>query len=305
MRLSPRASGNAVIKAVMSNSKGIGTSKADSRANSGLKGQNGHEVSSKTHSIATTQNQRSVITQYVNYVKEEYGNRVMENINNETMKEFIDHKLNEDGISGATANTYISELGRISDNLNELGVNSVSREEITSYREDLKEQGVNLQGDHLDRSYNEADKIVENMYNDSPYGLSAELQYEAGLRADDALNSEKWTINEDNSLHIENSKGGVEYDTKILNEELIEKVREAIEQEYKGNYEDYRESLKEAVEQQGEEWNGTHGLRYDFAQERVEELREQGLTDSEALAQTSQEMGHSREEITLHYLSGK
>jgi hypothetical protein len=289
----------------MSNSKGIGTSKADSRANSGLKGQNGHEVSSKTHSTATTQNQRSVITQYVNYVKEEYGNRVMENINNETMKEFIDHKLNEDGISGATANTYISELGRISDNLNELGVNSVSREEITSYREDLKEQGVNLQGDHLDRSYNEADKIVENMYNDSPYGLSAELQYEAGLRADDALNSEKWTINEDNSLHIENSKGGVEYDTKILNEELIEKVREAIEQEYKGNYEDYRESLKEAVEQQGEEWNGTHGLRYDFAQERVEELREQGLTDSEALAQTSQEMGHSREEITLHYLSGK
>lgn len=302
MRLSPRASGNAVIKAVMSNSQGIGTSKADSRANSGLKGQNGQNVSSKTHSVATTQNQRSVITQYVNYLKEEHGNRVMEHINNDTMKEFIDHKLNEDNISGTTANTYISELGRIADNLNELGVNNVSREEITNYREDLKEQGVNLQGDHIDRAYNEADKIVENMYNDTPYGLSAELQYEAGLRADDALNSDKWTINEDNSLHIENSKGGVEYDTKILNEELIEKVKEAIEQEYRGNYDDYRESLKEAVEQNGEDWNGTHGLRYDYAQERVEELREQGLTDTEALAQTSQEMGHSREEITLHYL---
>lgn len=299
MKLGNRASGNAVIKAVMSNANGIGESKSSSRANSGVKGQNGQDISTKAHSISSIQNLRTVSTQYVDFIKEEYGNRVMEHLNNDTMKQFIDEKL-ENGLSGASANTYISELGKMADNLNQLGVNSVSREEITDYRNDLKEQGYNLQSEHLDRSYENAENIISSM--DGNYALAAELQYELGLRADDAINSDKWTINEDNSLHIENSKGGVEYDTKVLNDELLERVKDAIEQDYKLNYEDYRETLKDAVEQNGEEWHGTHGLRYDFAQERFEELKEQGLNDNEALAEVSLEMGHSREEITEHYL---
>lgn len=298
--LGNRASVNSVIKAVMSNANGIGESKRDSRANSGIKGQNGQNISTKAHSISSIQNMRTVATQYFNHVKENHDGRVLENVNADTMKEFIDKKL-EDGLSGASANTYISELARISDNLNQLGVDTVSRAEITDYRNELKEDH-NLQSEHSNRAYDNAENIVSSMYENTAYGLSSELQYEAGLRADDALNSDKWSINEDGSLHIENSKGGIEYDTKVLNEDLLEKVREAIEQEYKGNYEDYREALKDAVNENGEEWNGTHGLRYDFAQERFEELKEQGFNDNEALAEVSLEMGHSREEITEHYL---
>ena len=53
-------------------------------------------------------------------------------------------------------------------------------------------------------------------------------------------------------------------------------------------------SLKEAVESTGQEWNGTHGLRYNYTQE--------ALDNGASRAKISLNMGHSREEITGHYL---
>jgi hypothetical protein len=297
MNLGKRASSNSVIKAIMSNANGIGQSKSESRSTSGLKGQNGHDISSKAHSISSVQNLRTATTQYVNFVKEEYGGRVLENINNETIKDFIDKKADE--ISGGSLNTYISELSKMSDNLNQLGFTETSRDEITAYRDDLKASGIDLHSEHVNRAYEAPEMIVEAMYDNSPYGLSAELQLEAGLRADDCINSDKWTLNEDNTLTIEGSKGGIDYTTTELSPDLAEKVAEAIENGYSVPYDDYRETLKVNCL---EEWHGTHGLRYNFAEDRYNELIEQGLTDSEALAETSLEMGHSREEITEHYL---
>jgi len=46
---------------------------------------------------------------------------------------------------------------------------------------------------------------------------------------------------------------------------------------------------------------GGHGLRYSYIQRRLSELRALGLSDSECLAICSQEAGHFREDITLHY----
>lgn len=291
-----RSSGNHIISEVMKNANGIGQSKATARAASGVKGQNGHNVSTKAHSISETQNLRSITTQYVNFVKENYEGKVSENLNNDTAKDFINHKAEE--VGQGTLNTYISTLAKVADNLNELGVNSISRDEITDYRETLKEQGKTLQSEHNNRAYENPEEVVRAM-EATPYSLTASLQYEAGLRADDALNSDKWTLNEDNTLHIEGSKGGVDYTTSPLSDELAQRVSEAIENGFRGVYDDYRATLKEIT---GEDYEGTHGLRYNYAQERVEELQEQGLTYNEALAETSLEMGHSREEITEHYL---
>lgn len=290
--LGKRASKNAVIKAIMSNANGIGKSKTQARNSSNTKGQNGHNISTKAHSIASMQNLRTVTTQYIDYVNNNYSGRVLENINSESVKSFINSKI-ENGLNDSSINTYISAIGKIADNLNILGHQNINRIEITNYREDL-----NLEREYKDRSYSEADQIVNNMYENSPFGLSAELQLELGLRSDDALNSNKWTINNDNTLTISGSKGGIEYQTKELSQNLLDRVSEAIESGYKGNYSEYRETLKENT---GNKWHGSHGLRYNFAQKRVEELRENGLTYSEALSKTSLELGHSREEITLHY----
>ncbi|WP_418139980.1 site-specific integrase (plasmid) [Oceanimonas smirnovii] len=47
---------------------------------------------------------------------------------------------------------------------------------------------------------------------------------------------------------------------------------------------------------------GAHGLRHSYAQERMSELQNAGLTRSQALETVSQEMGHFRPEITEVYL---
>ena len=290
-----RASATAVINQIMSQANGIGSSKTEARNQSNNIGQNGQVISTKAHSIKSLQNLRSITTQYVNYIKEEHGNRVAKHINNETIKEFINYKL-EQGNSQGTINTYISTLAKMSDNINSLGLNSTSRTEITAYRSELKANGNDLQKNHINRAYNNPQAIVNEM-RQSPYSLSTQLQYEVGLRADCSLHSEKWTLNSDNTLHIKGSKNGRNYTTSTLSNETAQRVRDAIESGYRVNYGVYREALKEAIENVGEQWknNGSHGLRYNFAQETLSD-------NGASRAELSLAMSHSRTGVLDVYL---
>lgn len=293
-----RASANAIINRVMSNANGIKQSKVQSRNNNTTRAENGHKVSDKAHSIKEVQNLRSVTSQYINYVKENYSGKVAGNINAESAKSFLEAKAQE--VSGGTLNTYSSLMNKVADNLNKDSIGSLNRSDIQNIKQELKEH-IELKSEHINRAYDNAHAIVEEMKN-TTMSISAQLQYEAGLRADDAINSSKWTINQDNTLTIHDSKGGITYNTRELSNETIEKVREAINSNYKANYTEYREALKEAVEATNQNYNGTHGLRYNFAQERLQELQS-NHTYNEAKGITSLELGHSRLDITTHYTS--
>ncbi len=283
-----RASANAVINKIMSHSKGIGESKTQAKNQSNTIAQNGQAISTKVHSLKSTDNMRTITTQYVNFIKENYGNRVVGHLSNDTMKEFINHKLQT--VSQGTINTYISVLAKVSDNLNQLGVHSTSRYEITSYRNELRENGNSLQKNHFNRANEDPRAIVKVMEENTPYGLSTSLMLEVGLRANDALNFSKLTLNPDNTLYVEQSKNGLNYTTSPLSEETAQRVAEAISNQISINYGEYRASLKEAVESTGQEWKGVHSLRWDYVQ-----------NSNLDLATLSLSLGHSREEISLHY----
>lgn len=293
-----RASANAIINRVMSNANGIGRSKTEARNNSNITAENGHKVSDKAHSIKEMQNLRTVTTQYINFVKDNYAGKTAGNINAESAREFIFNKI-ADNVKGGTLNTYISALNKVADNLNKDNIGNLNREAIQNIKSDIKEV-VELKSDHTNRAYENAEAIKQKMQ-DTIYALSTDLQAEAGLRANDSIDSSKWTINQNNTLTIHDSKGGLTYNTAPISHELIERVAEAKEMGYKANYEEYREALKEVAEATNQQWHGTHGLRYSFAQERIEQLREQGYTQTEAKGQVSLELGHSRLDITDHY----
>lgn len=284
-----RASANAVINKIMSHSKGIGESKTKAKSLSNTVAQNGQTISTKVHSLKSTDNMRTITTQYVNFVKENYSNRVVSHINNETMKEFINHKL--ETVSQGTANTYISILAKVSDNLNELGIQTTSRAEITSYRTELRENGNHLQKNHINRTNTDPIAIIRTMNEETPYGLSTTLMYEVGLRADDSLNFSKLTLNDDNTIFVKGSKNGLNYTTAPLSNETVQKVSEAISNQISINYNDYRLSLKEVVESLDQEWKGVHSLRWDYVQNSDMDLSTLSLS-----------LGHSREEISLHYM---
>jgi len=301
MALNQRASINAVINMVMSQADGIGESKTEAKADSEKLGQNGQSISTKAHSISTKEALKSTLTQYLNHTKENNTGRVLNNVNADTMKDYINHKI-EQGNSLSSINTEISLLGKAADNLNQLNINTVSRADITEYRQELKEQGHNLQSDNIDRTNSNPTAIVQAMNSDSPHGLSATLQHEAGLRSGDATDSGKWTLNNDNTLTIEGSKNGLTYTTTALSQETAERVKEAIENGYQVSYNEYRQELKEATEGTGQEWQGTHSLRYDHINEKHEQNKADGKTEEESKAELSIQNGHSRTEITDHYL---
>jgi len=301
MQMHKRASANSVIKAIMKQANGIGESKSKARAVSEVKGQSGHTVSTKAHSIKSIQNLRSVTTQYINYLKENHSSRVVNHINKETMREFLLSK----NISGGSLNTYISTMAKIADNLNKIGIHSVERKEVHNIRTELKEAGVNLQKNHVNRAPNPQTipSIIKSVEESSPFGLSAKLQAYTGMRIDDATNASKWRLNDDNTIHIMQSKNGLNYTTVQIDDRLAQEVRTAIAEGYKVDKTEYAQVLKEAVEKTGQTYQGSHSLRYNFAQERMRELKDEyGYTHNEALAETSCNMGHSRAEITRHYL---
>ena len=65
----------------------------------------------------------------------------------------------------------------------------------------------------------------------------------------------------------------------------------------------YRRALINVANQTNQAYNGSHGLRWNFAQRRFMELQILGnLTYEQALQQVSWEMKHERAEITEHYL---
>ena len=66
---------------------------------------------------------------------------------------------------------------------------------------------------------------------------------------------------------------------------------------------DYREALKKAALESSQDYTGSHGLRWNFARDRMEELSEKtDMTYEEKLQEISWEMGHERADITVHYL---
>lgn len=300
MQIHKRASANAVIKAVMKQASGIGESKSKAKAESAVRGQSGHSISTKAHSIKSIQNLRTITTQYIHYLKQNHGNKVVNHISKETMKEFLLSK----NISGGSLNTYISTMAKVADNLNRVDIHSVERNEVHSIRTELKAAGVNLQKNHLNRAPDPktVPSIIKNVESSSGFGLSARLQIETGMRIDDATNSAKWRLNDNNTIYIMQSKNGLNYTTVQVDDKLAQEVRIAISEGYKIDKTEYSKVLKEAVEKTGQIYQGTHGLRYSFAQERFNELKEYGYSHSEILSEISQSMGHSREEITGLYL---
>ncbi len=291
-----RSSVKMVLSAVMEKANGIGESKAEAKANSDITAISGHKISDKAHSLKSMDNLRSISKQYLEHTKENNAGRVISNINNETVKDFIQHKL-DNGLSPQSANTYLSELSKMSDNLNKIGVEAVSRDIISlDIRNDLKDQGYNLSALNKDRTNIDGQAMVNYMKENSGFGISAELQKTAGLRADDALNiASKVSINENGTLHIEGSKNGRDYDTLPINQDLLNRVQEAINNNYSANYDEYRLTLKEAAEATSNEWNGTHSLRFDAANT----MKDEGMT----LSEISSFLGHERESITERYLN--
>ena len=265
------------VSQILQNVNGIGTSKKETREQSGVKSpESGHKVSDKVHSFKSLENLRNDLTNLSNYAKTEFKIQDIREINIDIVSSWIESK----NIGYNTASNYMSELNKVSDHFN------FTKEEIKDLRADLKKE---LPKAELEtRAYKNLEKIELKEI----HQVAFELQRDYGLRVNAATH-----INLDKQLNGNTltfrEKGG-KLSQKELSPNLAQKIREnSIQGKYEINKRTYARDFQKQIEKSGQKYNGTHGIRHTYAQKMLE---------THSKAEVSQEMGHSREEITDTYL---
>lgn len=267
------------VELIIKDINGIGLSKLTSRIEGGQRSlESGHLVSPYTHSAKSLENVRNELTSLGRYAKEHFGVKEMREID----KEIVSHWIKDKGdISARTASGYLSNVNKVGEtHLN------VSRADIKEIRQEIKEL---RDPDYSSRYYDKTEQITLPDRSQPAY----ELQRDYGLRVSAAchIDVEK-NLSHDNVLHY-HEKGGRD-GFKELTPELAQAIRDqAVDGKYDINNRTFSRDLQKAIEQKGNDWNGTHGMRHTYAQNKLEE----GWTKAEVSAS----MGHTREEITDTY----
>jgi len=296
--------------------KGIGESRHDAKAEARSGGaKTTAEVSklTKIHSYATADAYRSVWRSIGEFAKTEFGMKNMEKLEGRHVAAFLESKIH-DGVSRATFDQYGAATAKL-----EAALNRYATQNDTGgkYKFDLKTVralGVKELGarNHEPRAYSDPMKILSRL--DGEHQLAARLQIESGGRVKEVsqiretqlrgLQTERTTGELKGLVHVD-GKGGKERELQISPATYAE-LKSAIAAGdgvfRMDDYKEYLQALQNAADETGQSYNGSHGLRWGFAQERMGELQKNGLTFEGALLQVSEEMGHARSDITEHYL---
>ena len=265
------------VSQILQKVNGIGTSKKETREQSGAKSlESGHKISDKVHSFKSLENLKNDLTNLANFAKTEFKIQDIKAINIDIVSSWIESK----NISYNTASNYMSNLNKVSDHFN------FTKEDIKDLRADLKKE---LPKTELEtRAYKNLEKLELKDKNQ----VAFELQRDYGLRVNAATH-----INLEKQLHgntlTYREKGG-KLSQKELNPNLAQKLREnSVDGKYEINKRTYARDFQKQIEKSGQKYNGTHGIRHTYAQKMLE---------THSKAEVSQELGHTREEITDTYL---
>jgi len=287
---------------------GIGKSKKEMRSGSVILGENGRQVSPLIHSYKYRNDIKNTATQLLNFAKEDFNIKNAEYIDNDVIKSYILKKLDA-GVTYRSISTYIGHLRKIM-----LGLQKISEYKEKKYKA-FDEDGVKIisalkkekayKTKYKNRAYVDVENILSNLKNEENI-LVAKVQLEAGVRVTEGLKFRLDQMKNNNQIEVKIKGGNTILVTVKENtyNVLLAKINKAIEKGEIGfriQYDDYYSDLKQAVESTVETWNGTHGMRYVYAQRRMNELSSE-MSFEEARLIVSKEMGHHRANITSHYL---
>ncbi len=186
---------------------------------------------------------------------------------------------------------------------------------VPSFRpviDDLAKMARALKQNHAPRAYVDPSALIQAVTRE-PLRLIARLQYEGGARVREVAlikavqflgeAEDRLTGAGMGKIHLIHCKGGLERDMLVSLPTYGTLVR-AVEtgDPFRINPEVYRRAVIRAARESYQDYHGTHGLRWSFAQRRFLICRDRGLSKVQALKRVSAEMGHRRASITLRYL---
>lgn len=287
-----------LVSTALSEIHAFGTSRSDAKKELYEEGfKTSHEVNSRIGitSYESYKKDKSVAMIFTKFCFEEYKIKQLSQIKPEMVVHFIDNAIERD-CSKNTCNGYTSGINKFAQALDKLCPTAIPRTETWYAATQSCKEMINNEAPVLDngtRAYNNPDAII-NAISEPNLRICAEMQLHYGLRLADAT---KLSDIKGNILTVHNSKNG--QDIKVT---LTDADAQRLQCGVNVKQSTYRTALQNACAETGQEWNGTHGLRHNFAQNRMSELTEGGMSRSSALATVSEEMGHHRPAITEIYL---
>jgi len=267
-----------------------------------------HDIGQNTgiYSYSTADDYREIWIQAGKFVKAEFGIKNIESMGGEHFKAFLISKINE-GVKHATFMQYAAALEKLAVALNlyavinETGNKYEFSDDIDVARKDAHKTLQRFDGV---RSYENPEELIAKL--DVPlYKLVASIQYIGGARIDEVYGIIPSSLKGDNLVAVK-GKGGKVRDIRIKPEDH-KQLSEILKKDghFKFDKGKYLYHLKIASEESSQQYNASHGLRWNFAQNRMQDLQKSGKVHEQGLVTISQEMGHERADITEHYLNIK
>ncbi len=294
----------------------IGQSKHEAKRVARSKGKNTWHTIGKQlgiHSYKTADAYKVIWSQCFQHAKDSFKVKYIPKLTGEHVASFLQKKIDQE-IKYATFQQYAAGIEKLETAL---------RGYAEKYKKPFKYNFSNIIKDvrktaqkELDRkqearAYKDPEKIIKNISNPK-YRLVAKMQFSSGARISECnlITEEKLKGFKKDQITKEikgaifvQGKGGFK-GNKYLDKKTYLEIEKIIRRDgvFDFNKGGYRKELKLACQKVGERYNGSHGLRWNFAQKRFKEAQEYGKTYEQALAITSKDLFHHRADITEHYL---
>ena len=251
-------------------------------------------------SFRTAQEYAGVWYKLAEFVRSEYGINKITDVKPEHVEAFIEQKAD---LSAKSLKNISSAIGKLENVITQklgIEVNFGEREHSTG-RWYANELAKDVSGGWDRGAYESPQAVIERL-SVPEHSLVARLQYEGGFRIHEVAGIRESSFVDGWGIQVR-GKGGFERTVEI-SPELWREAKEVVERygRIEFSYQSYLEELKDASLQSGQAYQGSHGFRYNFAQEKYEQFISEGLGHWEALKEVSELMGHHRPEITMHYL---
>jgi hypothetical protein len=269
----------------------------------------------KVSSYKTMESYRNIWNNFFNYLKEHWSLKNCELIEAYHIEAYMEYKL-EYYPSKQYLEKISAALGKLEIALKFFtkNIHGVKKKYDFSIRQTILDEARDLKyvaNNYHNRAYDNPALLIANLKNPL-HKLAAKIQYDGGARIEGValIKPEQLLgIKLDNitstqkGILFTKEKGGKEGEILVTIDTYNEFQNYlSLHPKFKINRQAYYEDIKQATAQTGENPEGSHGFRWNFAKRRMFEYAQAGYNYEESLQQVSYEMKHKRASITLHYL---
>ncbi|MCB2215698.1 MAG: site-specific integrase [Desulfobulbaceae bacterium] len=305
MRGSPQRQARSIVAIL----KQIGESKHRAKAKARAAAQPGSKINHRLgiYSFSTARNYQATYARFLSWARETHGITDACRITSEHAREWLQLNI-ERNLAYDTIQSYAAALEKLPSAL-QSALQSMGIERDPNWSRVIQQcRRLGRQAAPMvrtSRAFKQPFAVVEQLT--GQHRVAAELQLHCGCRVGEITELKPGrNFREPNTLRLTNTKGGLVRIVAVP-EETYKELLQYLDQNgvFRIDRKSYAADLKQAASQLGEQWSGTHALRWNYARNRMFELEMGGQkTFKTARHVVSHELGHKRPEITQWYLRG-